>query len=112
MQRLALELAAALLAHPEPRADLGVRLGFLAAQSVAAQENLAMAVRQRPENRPQLSVGLALVGVPRGIDGAAVGEQLAERGSLLPHRLVERRGHGSRLPQCLHAADAQAGALG
>src|SRR4051794_26374706 len=112
VQCLALELAAALLADAEPRADLGVRLGFLAAQSVAAQENFAMAVRQRADDRPQLSVGLALVGVPPGVDGLAVGDQVAERGSVLPHRLIERRGHGGGLAQRVHAADAEAGALG
>jgi hypothetical protein len=52
VQRLALELAAALLADPDPRADVCVRLGFLAAQSVAAQEDLAVAVGQRAEDRP------------------------------------------------------------
>jgi hypothetical protein len=71
-----------------------------------------MAGRQRADHRPQLSMGLALVGVPPGIDGPAVGDQVAEGGSVVPHRLVERRGHEGGLAQHLHPADAEAGALG
>jgi hypothetical protein len=64
VQRLALELAAALLADPEPRADLGVRFGLLAPQSVAAQEDLAVAVGQQRRllgNFPQAFSHIALV---------------------------------------------------
>src|ERR1700760_2266522 len=44
VQRLVLELAAALFADVQPGGDLVVGLGGLAAQPVAAQQDLAMAL--------------------------------------------------------------------
>src|SRR3954449_12827237 len=73
VQCLALDLATALLADPDPRADLGVRLRFCAVQSVAAQQDLTMAGRQHGEHRPGLPVVLALLGVLPWVSRPPVG---------------------------------------
>ena len=73
MQRRALELRAALLAHAEPVADLLVRLGVVVVQPVAADEHLAVALGQQPQHRGQLPVVFARDGALQGVDRPDIG---------------------------------------
>src|SRR4051812_50128492 len=90
MQRLSLELAASLLAHPERRADLGVRLR-LASDPEPAHEDLAVARRDELEHRPHLAAGPPIVEpAPRipPVGGRNEGDQGRARP---PHPRVEGR---------------------
>src|SRR4051812_39316470 len=60
VERLAFELPASLLAHPERRADLGVRLR-VARDAEAAHQDLAVPRRHDLEHRPHLATGLPIV---------------------------------------------------
>jgi hypothetical protein len=112
MQGLALELPAALLADPEPGADLRVRLGWGTEQPVSALEHVAVAGGQRAEHRPELPVRLVLVGVPPRVHRRGVGDQVAQRRAVLAHLLIQGCADARRLAQRTDAPDAEPRALG
>src|SRR6185436_12483425 len=112
VQRLALELPAALLTDLQPCCDFRVCLGWLAEQAVASYQDLAVPRREEPEQGPHLPARLLLVEVKPGVGRSGVRNQIAQRRAVLADLLVERSGHSRRATKCAHAADAEPGALG
>src|SRR6187549_1627792 len=77
VQRLALDLAAALLADAEGRADLLVGLNAVGDEAVAPDYDLAVALRQQGERGEQLAARLVLLGLAADVRRRLVGDQLA-----------------------------------
>src|SRR3954469_25151125 len=77
VERLALELTAALRAHAERLADLLVALRG-AIEAVAPDDHLSMARRKQPQHLPDLVPALALEHALRRVDCALVGHQVSQ----------------------------------
>src|SRR3954452_614571 len=111
MERLSFELPASLLAHTERCPDLAVRLR-IAANAEAAHQDFAMPRRDDPEHRPDLAAGLPLVEPTPWVLGIRVGDEVYERGALVPGGRVEGCRDARRLAQRPHPLDGEAGARG
>src|SRR4051812_22974244 len=112
VQRVTLDLATALRAHPEVPADLFVAVGAPVVQAVATDEHLAVALREQPQHRGDLLLALLRDRALRRVDGTLVGEHVAEHRRVVVDRLVQRRDHRSRAAQRSHGAQAQSRVLG
>ena len=89
VQRLPLELAAALLFDPEPVTDFLVTLRGASAQAVATHQHLAVAFGQQPQQCPGFAASLSLGRTLSGIDAMGISDQIAERGCVFAYGFVE-----------------------
>ena len=88
VQRLALDLPAALLTDLQPGCDFRMCLGWLAEQAVAPYQDLAVPLWEEPEQGPHLPARLLLVEVNPGVGRTGVRNEIAQRRAVLADLLV------------------------
>ena len=89
MQRLALDLAAALLANPKGAADFFMSLRPTLLQAISADHDLAMSGREKTQHRGHLAVVLTRDRALARILRALVDNEIAKRRQTIADRLVQ-----------------------